>query len=517
MKKLLTLLLVLTLGGPALPAQAPATGTAADKTAEKAPATPQRPPVKFKLDDAPLDRTNRTRITSYADVLERVTPAVVSVYSAKRVQVAPNQTPPGLEELLRRFYGLPPGRAPQQRPQQEEPVERTVPFGMGSGCIVTSDGYILTNHHVVTIGRTGELADKITVSLPDGREFEAQVVGTDAKTDVAVLKIEAQNLPTLTIAGSGGLRVGDIVFAVGNPLKVGLTVTQGIVSATGRSNLGILGYDAYESFIQTDAAINVGNSGGPLVDAQGRLVGLNTAILSGSGGSIGIGFAIPSDLARGVMLAIVEKGEVRRGFLGIGIQDLDPHLAQAMGLTSTRGALVNRIQKGMPAEKAGLRREDVIISVDDDATDSAAELRFQISRRSPGSVVQLKVIRSGKEVTIPVTLGDRDEGGTAVPGAPATRQLMEGVSMEPLNQGLRKELGLEEDVEGLVISQVEPGSPYGEFLRPGMLILEINQQKVKTLADAQKVLRNGPNVFYIYTDGRYAYLTLTVTIPRAKR
>ena len=355
--------------------------------------------AKFPLDSEPVNRKRQDRVVSFADVLEEVTPAVVGVHSSRLTPVDPNERIHPLEQMLRRYYGLPPPVVPRVDQAEEEAEERMRPEGMGSGIIVSSDGYILTNHHVITDSH-GNKADQIEIKLPDGRKFLAELVGSDGKTDVAVLKVEAKNLPFLSMADSDHLKVGDIVFAVGNPLEVGLTVTMGIVSATGRSDLNLLGlqagYQGYEDFIQTDAPINPGDSGGALVDTEGRLIGVNAAILSRTGGSIGIGFAIPIKMVRDVMLSLIETGAVQRGFLGLSISDLDPDLAEAFGVENANGALVEQVEEELPAAIAGIKRGDVIVALGKKKVSSASELRLAIASTLPGSTVTIKIIRKGE-------------------------------------------------------------------------------------------------------------------------
>ena len=338
-------------------------------------------PVKkpsLQIDRSPVSDSKSTLVASYADVVEPVQKAVVSVYSKKivRERVAINP-------LMRQFFGDIPD---QERERKEE--------GLGSGVIISPDGYILTNNHVV------EGADELKVGLPDDREYIAKVIGSDPKTDIAVIKIEADHLPTLTLADSDKLRVGDVVFAVGNPLGVGQTVTSGIVSAKGRSQLGLL-EGGYESFIQTDAAINMGNSGGALVDAKGRLVGINSAIISTSRGSIGIGFAIPINLAASVMQSLIETGTVSRGFLGISAQAVPAEDAETLGLAKgTRGVLILEVTPGAPADKAGLKRGDVVLTIEDKPVTSWEDLRLIIAETAPGSKVKLTISRNGKPLAV---------------------------------------------------------------------------------------------------------------------
>ncbi|MEO0796615.1 MAG: Do family serine endopeptidase [Verrucomicrobiota bacterium] len=471
--------------------------------------------VELQRDHTPLDRSNTARIVSYADVLDKVTPAVASVHT-EHVGTAP-EGQRDWENMLRRYYGMP------EIPEGEE-VDPYIEQGLGSGFVVTEDGYVLTNNHVVS-GRSGSSADKIIVKLSDGREFDAALVGKDPQSDVAVLKIdtEGEALPFLPMGDSKQLRVGDIVFAVGNPLSVGLTVTQGIVSALERTDLGIIsrrGMPAMENFIQTDAAINRGNSGGPLVDAEGRVIGINTAIVSQSGGSIGIGFAIPVNLAARVMQSLVEQGEVRRGFIGVQLEPLDRELAQAFGLDSSRGALISRVTPNLPGDKAGLRHGDVVTKVNGQAVDSVPEMIYLISSEQPGSTVDLSVFRNGEEQSIAVVLGDRTkllEGEPVVeaepvePEPPKTSEFVEGIEVAPLSEVLTAELELPEDLSGLQVVEVSSGSPYSEILVPGMVIQLINGQKVTSAEEARKALRvDGANALYVYYNENYQYLPLIV-------
>lgn len=471
--------------------------------------TPARAPLTITQDKGPLDRADSGRITSFADVVEPITPGVISVFSTRVVEDDPRREQ--LEEFLRRMYGLPPAEEDEDD-EQPERMER----GMGSGFIVSENGYILTNHHVVA-GRSNEVSDDITVKLPDGREFEAEFIGSDPDTDIAVLKIEGDNLPALKLADSDQLRVGDIVFAVGNPLDVGLTVTNGIISALGRNELRLPGGPQFQNFIQTDAAINLGNSGGPLIDAEGRVVGINTAILSTGfrGGSIGIGFAIPVNMAYKVMRSLIETGEVRRGFVGLRPGPLTFEMAKALGLDSTKGALVESVIPGMPAAKAGIKHGDVILFVDGDQVDTWRELIYLIARRSPGETVSLDLIRWGEEKRIDIALADRNDYGatatSAVPSRPAT--LLEGIVVKVLDLQYRDEYDIPDDVEsGLIVIEIEPGSPYGESLEPGMVITEINGQPVTALDEARELLKtNVPNAFYVYRPGSgYTYIPIKI-------
>jgi serine protease Do len=366
--------------------------------------------------------------------------------------------------------------------------------------IISADGYIVTNHHVVQ-GLRGQAADEIRVQLNDQAEYVATLIGSDSKTDVAVLKIEAEEaLPAVTLADSDLLRVGDIVFAIGNPLDVGLTATQGIVSATGRNRKGeILGPGSYENFIQTDASINLGNSGGALVDAWGRLVGINTAIVSRSGGSIGIGFAIPVNMVLNVASNLIKSGEVPRGMLGLFPDDLTRDMADAFGLDTTRGALVNQVQEDSPASRAGIRHGDIIMMVDGIEIGSAAELRLIVSQILPGTEVELNLIRQGETMQLPVTLGSLNQKAAA---AVTESSPLEGVRLRPLDEEVREGLSIPEDIEGVLIIGVENDSPFVEKLEKPMVILEVNGRVVDS-ADAieESLVEGEQNRLYVWSGG----------------
>jgi serine protease DegS len=333
---------------------------------------------------------------SYADAVARAAPGVVNVYTTK--QVAEPRHPFFNDPLFRRFFGGPDG----------EPRTRTE-TSLGSGVLFSDRGYVLTNNHVV------EGATEIQVLLADGRSAEATVVGTDPETDLAVLQIGLQNLPTVTLGESAGLRVGDVVLAIGNPFGVGQTVTQGIVSATGRSQLGLT---TFENFIQTDAAINPGNSGGALINARGELVGINTAIYSRSGGSMGIGFAIPVDLAQGVLRSIIENGRVIRGWIGVQVQQVTPQLAESFGLEEARGAVIAGIVKGAPADRAGLQPGDVVLTVDGKPVEEVMDLLRLITERKPGATITVGGTSNGETFRKEVEIDERppQQSASAFPG-----------------------------------------------------------------------------------------------------
>lgn len=341
--------------------------------------------IQFVEAPAPASNTGGM-VTSYADAVETAAPAVVNIYTQKLV--AQRSTNPLLDDpIFKRFFG---DRLPQPNQRREN--------SLGSGVIVNADGFILTNNHVI------QGADEIEIALRDGRTTVAQVVGRDQESDLAVLKIELPELPYITFGKSEQLRVGDVVLAIGNPFGVGQTVTSGIVSATGRSQLGL---STFENFIQTDAAINPGNSGGALVNAYGQLIGINTAIFSGSGGSQGIGFAIPVSLAKGVMAQIIEHGRALRGWLGVKVQDLSPELAASFELPEASGALIAGVQIGGPAEHAGLKPGDIIHNVNGQAIHGARGLMDSIAQQAPGSSLQLNILRGGEQVASEVVIGER--------------------------------------------------------------------------------------------------------------
>ncbi len=327
---------------------------------------------------------SRREVSSYSDAAKRAMPAVVNIFTSKKVQASAS---PLLDDpLFRHFFG----DQFDNQPQRDN--------SLGSGVIVSPEGLILTNHHVI------EAADEIEVALADGRSIPAKVVGSDPETDLAVLKVEAKNLPSITFAHSESLRVGDVVLAIGNPFGVGQTVTQGIVSALGRSHLGI---NTFENFIQTDASINPGNSGGALIDTNGNLIGVNSAIYSRSGGSMGIGFAIPANLAQQVMEQIVRQGSVTRGWVGVEAQDITPELAESFKLKEASGALIAGVLRGGPADKAGIKPGDVLIEINGNKVADSSGMLNLIAALKPGEPATLKVMRNASELSLGITTGKR--------------------------------------------------------------------------------------------------------------
>lgn len=454
--------------------------------------------LNIVTNESELPRDEQFTPHSYSTMLSEVKPAVVSVYTANIVRVVRSNGMSPRDQMLRRFFGLP--MPPNGRGGQPEVEERKLPQGIGSGVVLTSDGYIITNNHVVSNER-GQDADEILVRLNDGRELSAELVGRDPKTDVALLKVDATDLPTIEVADSDSIEVGDIVFAIGNPMQIGLTVTQGIVSATGRA-IGIYGAEGYENFIQTDASINPGNSGGALVDTLGRLVGINSAIVSRSGGSIGIGFAIPSNLAVNVSRQLSSNGEVSRGYLGVSISDVTPDLAEAFGISNEGGVLIDEVQEGFPAEEAGIERGDIITKVNGRDVDSANQFRVRIAQTPPGEKVELTLIREGKEKTLSASVGSRDAS------VAASGELFEGIFTEVVSPELRESMNLPDTVSGLVVTEVDASSPYARLFRPGMAVMEVNDREFESFPEALELLRPGVNKLYIFDRGRVGYLAV---------
>lgn len=462
-------------------------------------AAEKNPELRILEDSRAVTAIAELPVVSYAGVLGKATPSVVAVYSSQIIQSSYYQhAPRGIQDLLRQWGADP----------DPDPKERLERVGVGSGVIISEDGYIVTNRHVIQVQR-GKAADEIRVRLSDGLEYVATLVGSDKKTDVAILKIEPDEaLPAVTIADSDKLRVGDIVFAIGNPLDVGLTATQGIVSALGRDSGGeILGPGSYENFIQTDASVNLGNSGGALIDAAGRLIGINTAIVSGSGGSIGIGFAIPSNMVLNVVTNLIETGEVPRGLLGLIPVNLTPDLADAFELPSTRGALVNQVQPGSPAEDGGIRHGDIIMKVDELIIESAPQLRLVVSQMRPGRKVAVTLIRQGETLVLPVVLGSLTG---SVASAEAEQDILDGVLLESIDKRSRKGLSLPDEVDGVLISDVLPESPYSGLMERGMVILEVNGQAVATPEELEAQLQVGQNRLYVWRNGMNHFIALYI-------
>jgi serine protease Do len=422
--------------------------------------------------DRPIT-TLRDLNQAFEEVAKAVTPAVVTVSTESTTKVRGIDPFSGLfQDPFGQFFGGP----SDPHHQQQAPEREFKQQGLGSGVIVSGDGYILTNNHVIAG------AQDITVRTSDGRSMKAKVVGADPKTDIAVIKVNASDLPAIQRGNSDSLKVGEMVMAIGSPLSPQLahTVTQGIVSAVGRSNVGLADY---EDYIQTDAAINPGNSGGALVNLDGQLVGVNSAIMSQSGGFQGIGFAVPSNMAFRVMDALIKNGKVIRGWLGVSIQDVNDQIAKAMHLSSQKGALVGDVVAGSPAQKAGLKDGDIVTSVNGKDIENSTELRNEIASASPGTTVTLGLLRDGKTDDTPVTLGELPSSGA--PGA-VKEELADllGFKVGPVTKDLTDQYGLSAKSSGVVVTDIDQNSEaYTSGLREGDLVLSVNRSKVTSVAD----------------------------------
>ena len=413
---------------------------------------------------------------AFREAAKRVKPAVVAVTTSQTVTAPASPFGDSGDDFLRRFFGQEPGG----RQSGKGPTRKFQRQGLGSGVIVDPDGYILTNNHVV------EGAQEIAVHLADGREFKAKVVGADPPTDIAVIKIKADNLPVAQLGDSEKAEVGDWVIAIGAPFGLEATVTAGIISATGRSNVGIADY---EQFLQTDAAINPGNSGGPLINMRGQVIGVNTAIASRSGGNAGVGFAVPSNLAREVMKRIRETGHVTRGWLGMGIQRLTPELADSMKLRADQGALVSQVMAGGPAEKAGLKAGDVILEFAGKPVKTPSELQNTVAWVEPGTKADVVIMRGGKRQTLKVTIETRpaQPEALAAPGAPAVLKDL-GIEVSNVTPEAAQQFGYKPG-QGVLITDVEAGGlGSAAGLRAGMLIIQVAGHKVTSVAELREAM-----------------------------
>jgi Do/DeqQ family serine protease len=413
-------------------------------------------------------------LLSYADVVDRVAPAVVTIRSSQRVR-APQQFPFSDDPFFRQFFG---GAVPRQGETQVEE-------SLGSGVIVRSDGYILTNHHVI------DGADKITVDLSGSRRtYSAKVVGSDPPSDLAVLKIGASDLPVLQLGDSDHVRVGDVCLAIGNPLSVGETVTSGIISAKGRVRGA--GNGSFQDFLQTDAPINKGNSGGALVNTRGELIGINSQIVSPTGANVGIGFAIPSNMAKTVMNQLIGKGKVQRGMIGVTVQPLTTELAPTFGLKEAKGIVVSGVTAGGAGDKAGLKAGDVILQLNGKDVGDANDFRNEIAAMGPGTEVTMNVWRGSAAQQVRVRLGewtggtapDHEQGDGAEPGGRL------GITAEPLTPDAAAQLGLRRGTQGVLVTQVDPGGAAAQAgIRSGDVIQEVNQQPVRTPGDIRSAMQ----------------------------
>jgi serine protease Do len=524
---------MLAAGLSCLQAQQPVSPPPLPPAADAKPSAPPAPSdfdAKILKDLSPLPNGGQLQL-SYANVVDKILPSVVTITSSTPIK-APGveQIPPQLRPFFYRFFGNPgmpdgfggmneddepavpnPRRRGQPNPRQQQPDDDAhQEHGIGSGMIITSDGYIITNNHVVAD------AKKIEVEVENNgttKTYQAEVIGTDPLTDVALIKIDATGLKPATLGDSSKLRVGDIVLAAGAPMELSRSVSQGIVSALGRSNAGIVGkgnghggrVQGYEDFIQTDASINPGNSGGPLVDGIGRVIGINTAILSRSGMNAGIGFAIPINMALKIVEDLRDDGAVQRGFLGVEIQDLDPDTAKLLQVQDQVGALVRRVGADSPAEKAGIQIEDVIVAINNQKVDSSSRLRLIVSGTKPGSQIPIDLMRGGKRMTVTATLqalpeealselssGQRPMPRPGVPGSPkdSIGELVTGVTVQTLTPALRERHDIPAGVSGVMVTKVASDSnAASRGLEENDVITHVNRRSVGNATEARTLAK----------------------------
>ena len=448
---------------------------------------------------APPPTTSAALRTSYAEIVNRVSASVVTIRTESRAR-APRQFPFMDDPFFRRFFGEPLTPAPERRVR-----------GLGSGVIVTADGYILTNHHVI------DGAQQLEVDLQGSRSVTAKLVGSDPPSDLALLKIDEGGLSPLALADSDKVQVGDIVLAIGNPLGIGQTVTLGIISAKGRRTG--LSDGSFEDFLQTDAPINRGNSGGALVDSNGDLVGINSQILSPSGGSIGIGFAIPSNMARDVLDQLVKHGKVTRGHLGVVAQPVTEDIAASLRLSNANGVIVSQVQPGSAAERAGLKRGDVILALNGNVVSDANSFRNEIAGTPPGRTVTLRIWRDGNEEELRPTLGELiPEERAARPSEESSPERGDsdsgrlGMAVQPLTPALARELGTSADTQGLVVVEVDPSGPAADAgIQRGDVIEQVNQQPVRSVADLRSAIeRSGKDPMLLLVNHRGTTIFVTI-------
>ncbi|MGA2091914.1 MAG: DegQ family serine endoprotease [Sedimentisphaerales bacterium] len=468
------------------------------------------PVSAFGEDEKSID-TLRQLGRAFSQIAEKASPAVVAIKAEKKVTISYPQSPfgnqpldPFSQDFFQRFFQR---QSPQQQQQRRSPSHESLQIGQGSGFIVSPDGYILTNNHLV-----GDV-DEVKVTLTDGRDFVAKIIGTDPESDVAVIKIDANNLSCLEMADSDKIEVGEWVLAIGNPFGLSHTVTAGIISAKGRSGFGIA---AFEDFIQTDAAINMGNSGGPLVNLDGKVVGINTALISSSPGmsNVGVGLAIPINIAKPVYKQIVAKGAVTRGWLGVAIADLTPDKAKQLDINEAKGVLVPEVMVGSPAAKAGVQAGDIIVEMDGKMVDKAGELQRKIALKEPGKSVELVVIRDGSRKTITVKLEKRPskEQLEAGRGNAVVEKL--GITVQNLTEDAAKQYGYE-DLKGVLVTNVEEDSPAAAAgIEPGCLIQEVNRKPVANTRqfndEIQKSVKTGRVMMLIRYENRSIFVVLTI-------
>jgi serine protease Do len=440
--------------------------------------------------------------TSYADIVEKVAPAVVKITSEHK-EKAEQLNAPGGEQVVPFPFG-------NQQPQRRGP---SIQRGLGSGVIVSADGTILTNNHVI------EGAEKVQVEMTDKRSFEAKVIGADKLSDLALLKIDAKDLPYLNFGDSDRVRVGDVVLAIGNPLGIGQTVTAGIISAKGRRTG--LSDGSFEDFLQTDAPINEGNSGGPLINVTGEMIGINSQILSRTGGNIGIGFSIPSNMAKSVIEQLQKDGKVHRGQMGVIVQNVTADLAESFNLKGLEGVVVSQVKKDSAADKAGVKPGDVIMSLNGEKIEDSNILRNKVAATAPGTEISLKIQRDGEEKDIKLTLNEasQDEQPNGVPAGPNNKgggtsdSGKLGITVEPLTADSAKKLGLPTDTKGLVVSDVDSDGPAAEAgIRVGDVILSVNRQEVQTVEEMRDALAKSPSKALLLVSRRGQALFLPVPL-----
>jgi serine protease Do len=452
------------------------------------------PPATLKLADASEGPSK----SSYAPLVKEVLPSVVNISSSKVVhnRMSSEEEMP-MDPFFRQFFGQEGnGRFNMPRDSREK--------ALGSGVIVSPEGYILTNNHVI------DGATDVRVTLSDKREFQARIVGADPKTDVAVVKIDAKNLTPITIGDSSKVQVGDVALAIGDPFGVGQTVTKGIISATGRGNLGI---EDYEDFLQTDAPINPGNSGGALINDRGELVGINTAIIShGSGGSQGIGFAVPANLARQVMDQVLKNGHVTRAYLGIYPQDVTPRMAKAFGEKDSQGIVVGDVSPNSPAKEAGIQRGDIILEVNGKPVADSNQLRMSISMMQPGTELKLKTLRNGTERDATVKLVEMPKESAKADSTnddPGGSKALEGVEVSGLDSRTARQLGIPETTKGVVVTDIDPASKLADSgLQKGDVIQEVNHQPVTNVSEFQSAVHKAGSdpLLLVNREGRTLFI-----------
>ena len=452
--------------------------------------------AQAKISEQSVDLLTRTG-KAMAEVTAAVKPAIVNISTTRTIKVSGGGDPFFDDPFFKKFFGDQFGR------QRQQPKEHKS-AGLGSGVIVSADGYIITNSHVI------KDADEIKVTLTDKKEYTGRVIGSDPKTEIAVVKIEATDLPTVSWGNSDALQVGEVVLAVGNPYGLNQTVTMGIVSALGRANVGIADY---EDFIQTDAAINPGNSGGALVNIKGELVGINTAIYTTSGGYQGIGFAIPSNMVKSIMDSLIKTGKVVRGWLGVTIQKVTPELAKQFDLKEEAGALVGDIMENSPAEKSGLQRGDIILEYDGKKIEEPYILRNMVANNLPGEEHTALVLRDGKTKKIVITIGELPADAQQTVETTDVQNVMRGITVQDMSPELAKKLRVPDKIKGVIISDIDESSMAAGILAQGDVIQEINRKKIidtKNYTDIVSTIKKDDSVLLlIYRGGASLFVTLS--------